>query len=205
MPDYSLNLAHDYTAHALVIDLVGKGKKILEVGCASGYLSKIFKNNECRVTGVEINISSAEIANEFCDRVILGSIEEESTIRAVEGTYDVIVLADVLEHLRTPERVLKALYSFLNKDGFLVVSLPNIANWKIRFNLLLGKFRYTNDGILDKSHLRFYTVKTARQMIEKCGYRIDKFLSGATRMPHFLVRWWPGLFAVHLIFKARKS
>jgi 2-polyprenyl-3-methyl-5-hydroxy-6-metoxy-1,4-benzoquinol methylase len=205
VPKYSLNLAHDYTAHALVIGLVGRGKKILEVGCASGYLSKIFKKNRCSVTGVEINISSAELAKEFCDRVVIGSIEEESTIRAVEGTYDVIVLADVLEHLHTPERVLTDLYSSLNEDGFLVVSLPNIANWKIRFNLLAGTFRYTNDGILDKSHLRFYTIKTARHMIEKSGYRIEQFIPGATRMPHLLVRWWPGLFAVHLIFKARKS
>jgi 2-polyprenyl-3-methyl-5-hydroxy-6-metoxy-1,4-benzoquinol methylase len=205
MPDYSLNLAHNYTAHSIIINLVGNSKSILEVGCASGYLSNIFTNAGCKVTAIEIDKTRAEKAKPFCQRVVIGSIEDEQTLRAAKGQYDVILFADILEHLRYPEKVLIHLKSYLKENGYIIVSLPNVSNWKIRMNLIRGKLSYTEEGILDRTHLRFFTLETARKMLEECGFHIEKFLPGATRMPRFLVQLWPTLFAVHLIFKARKS
>ncbi len=204
MAHYGLNIAHPHTAHATIIRLVGSAKRILEVGCSAGYLSEMFTHTGCTVTAIELDQAEAEKARPYCSRIIIGSIEDPNILQAAAGTYDVIVCADVLEHLRSPLSVLERLGSYLHEDGCFIVSLPNVANWKVRISLLLGRFEYADEGILDRTHLRFFTIASARQLLERAGCQIDQFHPAATRMPLFLVRSFPSLFAVHLIFRARK-
>lgn len=205
MAEYALNVAHNYTAHSIIIDLVGKDNKVLEVGCASGYLSNIFKADGCEVTAIEIDPEQAEKARPYCSRVISGSAEDAAVLAQADGAYDVILFADIIEHLVSPEKTIAHLLPFLKEDGCVIVSVPNVANWRIRLDLLLGKFHYAPEGIMDRTHVRFYTIETIRGLLEQCGLRVDRFIPGATRMPEFLVKAMPSLFAVHLIFRALRA
>ena len=198
---YRLNLDGPMTAHALVLWLVGRNKSVLEIGPASGYLSRCFVDAGCRVTGIEADPEAASRADHPDIQFIYGSVEEEEVLRQIRGTFDVVVLADVLEHLRWPEQTLLRVRSFLNPGGYAVVSLPNIANWKTRIDLLLGRFEYREEGIMDRTHLRFFTKRSAEAMILAAGYEVLEFHPGATRMPVILLKAWPTLCAVHLVFK----
>ena len=189
------------TAHAQVLHLVGQGKSVLEIGLASGYLSRRFVGAGCSVTGLEVDEALAQCAQQPGVKVICGSVEDEEVLRKVQATFDVIVLADVLEHLGRPERTLLRMRDFLNPGGYTVVSLPNIANWKTRVALFVGHFDYADTGILDRTHLRFFTKRSAEAMIREAGYEVLEFHGGATRMPVLLVKMWPTLCAVHLVFK----
>jgi 2-polyprenyl-3-methyl-5-hydroxy-6-metoxy-1,4-benzoquinol methylase len=199
---YRLNLAGPSTAHALVLGLVGRHKAVLEIGPAAGYLSRCLVEAGCRVVAVEADAALAAQASQPGVAVIVGSIEDETVLRRLPGTFDVLVLADVLEHLAWPERTLRRLRAFLNPGGYAVISLPNVANWRIRLGLLCGRFEYAEEGILDRTHLRFFTRRSAEAMLHGAGWEVREFHPGATRMPRFLVRAWPALCAVHLVFKA---
>ncbi len=198
---YRLNLDGPMTAHALVLRLVGRDKSVLEIGPASGYLSRCFVEAGCRVTGVEADAEALRRANHQDIQFISGSVEDEEVLGQIRGTFDVVVLADVLEHLRRPQQTLLRMKAFLNPGGYAVVSLPNIANWKTRLGLLLGRFDYADEGILDRTHLRFFTKRSAEVMIFEAGYRVLEFHPGATRMPGILLKAFPTLCAVHLVFK----
>jgi 2-polyprenyl-3-methyl-5-hydroxy-6-metoxy-1,4-benzoquinol methylase len=174
--------------HARLLNLVGFNKRVLEVGCSSGYLSQVMQQRGCEVTGVEVDAHAAERARLFCQRVIVGDIEEmawESVLG--DERFDVITFGDVLEHLRAPEAVLKELGRYLAPDGYIVVSLPNVAHASVRLSLLLGRFEYTSLGVLDESHLRFYTRETARQLLTSSGYRIDDVFAVSEPVPAELV------------------
>lgn len=202
---YGLNLASRHTAHALVLELVGSGKEVLEVGCASGYLSRLFREKGCTVVGIEVDPEAAAVARSFCDEVLCGSVEDEELLSRVQRCFDVVVLADVLEHLTEPTAVLVRLRRFFRKNGYAVISVPNVANWRVRGQLLLGRFDYQEAGILDRTHYRFFTKRTAEAMIREAGYEIQGFFPGATRMPKVLVDLVPTFFAVHLVFRAKPT
>jgi 2-polyprenyl-3-methyl-5-hydroxy-6-metoxy-1,4-benzoquinol methylase len=189
------------TAHALVLQLVGRDKSVLEVGPATGYLSRRFVEAGCRVTGIEADAEAAGRIDHPDIRLINGSVEEEATLRQIRDTFDVVVLADVLEHLKWPQQTLLHMRAFLNSGGYAVVSLPNIANWRTRVGLLVGRFEYREEGIMDRTHLRFFTKRSAEAMIREAGYEVLEFHPGATRMPAVLLKTWPTLCAVHLVFK----
>jgi len=118
----------------------------------------------------------------------------------------------VLEHLVDPARVLDQIDYFLSTNGYLVISLPNIVHWETRLKVLMGKFDYQAWGTLDHTHLRFFTLTNARELIESAGYRIIRFhptfggrMSGYARpVWRLLARSMPGLFAYQFLFEARK-
>jgi 2-polyprenyl-3-methyl-5-hydroxy-6-metoxy-1,4-benzoquinol methylase len=198
---YRLNLNGPSTAHALVLRLVGRDKTVLEIGPATGYLSRRLVETGCRVTAIEADPESARRAEQAGALLICGSVEDEAILQQVRATFDVVLLADVLEHLRWPERTLARMRQFLNPGGYAVISLPNIANWRTRVGLLRGRFDYQDEGILDRTHLRFFTKRSAEAMIREAGYEVLEFHPGATRMPGVFLRAWPALCAVHLVFK----
>lgn len=161
-----------YGSHNQIIGLVGINKKVLDVGCSTGYLSSKFKENGCYVVGIEADLESANTAKKFCDEIVIGDIEQMEKLQYPDNYFDCIVVADILEHLKYPEKALLALKRYLNPKGFIVASLPNIARIDIRLNLLFGKFDYTETGILDKTHLRFFTLAGAKKFLTNCGYKI---------------------------------
>ncbi len=191
------------TVQSQVVKLTGRYKRVLEVGCNMGETSLVLKKNGCEVIGIEINESTAERAKSVCKEVIVGDIEKETVWNKINGGFDVIIFADVLEHLKNPEEILKIAKKYLKKDGFIIISLPNIANWRIRISLLFGRFDYKPTGILDESHLRFYTLKSARDLIER-NFKIARCLSAATRVPKVLLFVFPTLLATQWILKCEK-
>jgi len=223
--DYVLNLGDPSSQASKLYALIPNGAKLLDVGCSTGRLGKELRTRKgCFVVGIEMNEQSAAKARENIDRVIVGDIESKDVISKIENSFDVIILADILEHLLEPRAVLKKVKTLLNLKGFVVVSLPNIAYWEIRKQLFFGKFQYEDTGILDRTHLRFFTIKSAIELFEKCGYTVEQTeyscwhlpferMFRAHRMPilnkylprgkNSLTACYPGLFSSQLIFKVK--
>lgn len=212
----NVNVLRRGGTHYKIIDLVGTGQRILDVGCSAGYLGKELKKKGNTVYGVEISKYSAEQAKQVLDGVVVGDIEEIDLPYA-DGYFDFIICADILEHLFNPINVLTKLKKVLKRDGKLIAVIPNIAYWKIRINLLFGGFEYKESGILDEGHVRFYTYNTSRKLFSKAGLDIVKVDStiGMNRLIEFLpsalggifilvsnvlLKLFPRLFACNFIF-----
>ncbi len=206
--------------HIRMAAMAGKSKRILELGCATGYVSQLLRQNRCTVTGIEIDADAAMEARKICDDVIVGDVSESSVLDRAGTGYDVILCGDVLEHLCEPGLILEQFHGMLAPDGFVLVSIPNIAYWEMRWSLLRGRFEYTETGILDWTHLRFFTVDSFRRLAVACGYRISETVINDTGFPGSnllrripgmkkpidavsfrLARLWPNLFSFHSIYK----
>lgn len=164
-----------YGSHSKILELVDtlkrRGLKILDVGCAKGYLAERLSKKGHEITGIEFDPKSAKLAGKYCKGVIEGNIEKLD-LRIKKNYFDLIIFGDILEHLKEPEPILKKYLKYLKRGGFVITSVPNIANAYIRLNLLLGRFDYTAKGILDKTHLRFYTLKTLKNLIKESDLKI---------------------------------
>lgn len=189
-------------SHRKIIDYVNRDKKVLDVGCNKGYLSREFKKNNCYTVGIEADLESALIAKQFCDDVIIQDVEQIRDLAYPDDYFDVVVLADILEHLKNPDKVLLCLRKYLNPKGDIIVSLPNIARIDIRLKLLFGKFEYEETGIMDKTHLRFFTLQTAKKLLENSGYKISS-IDYTGLYSKFKI--FPTLTAFQFIIMARKN
>jgi methionine biosynthesis protein MetW len=168
--------AHPDDAHSVLMRLVPPRTRVLELGCASGYLSGYLeKVKNCRVTGLEADPNAARIAATRCSEVYTVDLDTPDSLSMLTGPYDVLLTAAVLEHLKDAERLLNAVRSkkILAPNAVVIVSLPNVAHWSIRLSVLRGRFDYTDYGIMDRTHLHFYTVRTGRALLENCGYRVQ--------------------------------
>lgn len=160
-------------SHALLLDSVPDGARVLDVGCAEGYLARALAERGCAVVGVEYDARAAEVAREACSAVFVGDVENAAIRRQVDGEFDRILFGDVLEHLRDPAAVLRWAAGLLAPDGRAVVSLPNIAHWSARRQLLRGRFPQEDHGLFDRTHLRFFTRATARELVESAGLVVE--------------------------------
>jgi 2-polyprenyl-3-methyl-5-hydroxy-6-metoxy-1,4-benzoquinol methylase len=177
---------------------------VLDVGCASGYLAKELARRGCSVVGIEIDSEAAEKAAEVCKDMIVGDIEGISELHYPSQYFDVIICADILEHLKRPDLTLKKLRLYLRPKGLMIASIPNIAYWRIRLRLLLGKFEYEETGILDKTHLRFLTLDSVRKLFTQAEFRLIG-IDYATVFPDPLVKALPTLLAFEFIILAEPS
>lgn len=155
--------------HMLVVNEIEKNTKVLDIGCAGGYIGDYLVNKKnCEVCGIEPDLESYKIAKEKGYISILNkNIEDSLESEELENKkFDYIILADVLEHLVDPENVLFEVGDFLREDGKIIISLPNIAHYSIRFPMLFGQFDMRETGILDRTHLHFYTLESAKKLLE---------------------------------------
>ncbi|CAH1904805.1 Methyltransferase domain-containing protein [Candidatus Nitrotoga sp. HW29] len=172
---YLYNIPDDSNHAATKISAwINNNQEILEIGCASGIQTRHFKENlGCSVTGIEIDALAAEDARPYCESLIIGSIEELDLPEALgDKRFDAITLADVLEHLIDPARTLIKVRPFLKEGGHLIASIPNIAHAAICWELAHGRFDYQKFGLLDNTHIRFFTKKNIVKLFEETGYRI---------------------------------
>jgi 2-polyprenyl-3-methyl-5-hydroxy-6-metoxy-1,4-benzoquinol methylase len=146
---------------------------VLEIGCGQGALGAAFKTRqpECRYLGVEIHPLSAEIAATRLDQVWCGAVEQVD-LQALAGRVDCLVYGDVLEHLVDPWGVLKAHRLLLADGGSVVASIPNVQNWALLHHLLQGHWTYMDHGILDDTHLRFFTLNSIVALFAQADLQI---------------------------------
>ena len=194
------------------------GLRLLDLGAAGGYLGRAVRDRCSYMAGVEPDRSLPPSAREgYDDWRVVDALHAGDW----DQPFDVVVCADVLEHLASPEAMLARIHDWLHPEGILLVSLPNVANVSIRVALLFGRFRYTERGILDRSHLSFYTRSSARRLLVDSGFRVTDV--GPTAMPYELAlpflsrapfagptrafaqvtaRAWPTLFGYQFVFEA---
>ena len=160
--------------HRKLLDLLGQPARVLDVGCSSGYLAQPLQARGVSVVGLEMDERAAAYARRFCEAVYVGDVETME-LPFEPASFDAILCGDLIEHLRDPQGFLSRVRPLLRRDGRLVLSTPNVANWSVRLSLLFGRFRYTERGILDRNHTCLFTRKTLRESLEAAGYRITKF------------------------------
>ena len=158
-----------------VIALVPEQSKfILEVGCGAGKTGAALKKQlGAFVAGIEMNSAVADKAKDFLDDVLVGNIEK-MTIPYDEQSFDCVIFADVLEHLINPLTVLKKIKKCLKPDGSVIASIPNVQYWAVVKNLVEGNWTYEKEGILDATHLRFFTFKEMQKLFTEAGFTIDQ-------------------------------
>ncbi|ADZ08973.1 Methyltransferase type 11 [Methanobacterium lacus] len=209
MSKYCQFNTNPYGVHQNIISVVGQNKKVLDVGCSEGILTKKMKQNNCDVTGIELDEEASKIAEEFCNELIIGDVEFIQLDTKYEKYFDIILFADILEHLKEPSEVLTRFKKYLNDEGIIIISVPNIANWRKRIQLLFGKFDYQEYGILDNTHIKFFTEKSIKEIIDDAGYKIVKFdltvgdLNRFSRFFHSVGMIWPNLFAFQFLIVAK--
>lgn len=174
-----------YSSHSVVLRWLGQGqgRTLLDVGAADGLLSRRFTAQGWRVTGVECDPIAAQAGAKWCERMVVANLDRDTL--QLETLYDAIVYGDVLEHLADPLRVLSDMNRFLAPDGAVVISVPNVAHFVIRLSLLVGKFEYLDRGILDHTHLRFFTERSLRALVNDAGLAVEQFT--ATPAPLYQV------------------
>lgn len=190
---------------------VGKNRRVLELGCSTGYISRLLKQLGCSVVGIELDAAAAQLAAGICDQVFVADLNGNTWSQRIEGQFDVVLMGDVLEHLVHPDQVLRSARPFLLPGGEIVVSLPNVVHWSQRIKTLFGHFNYQPIGLLDHTHLRFFTARSARALIENSGYRIVDFhpIIGGHLSSRFRFLWQvlanvrPNLFGYQLLFRAQ--
>ena len=196
-----------YGSLSKIVSLIKPGENVLDVGCSEGYLAKYLPDN--KVWGIDYNTAAIKIAKIFCVEAKVVDLEkiENLNIKLIfEQKFDIVVFADILEHLTNSREVLQYFLKCLKPKGRIIVSLPNVALWRIRLRLLFGKFDYTDYGVLDKTHVHLYTYKSAEEFLLKENLRITK-VDGAANLLGPLIRFFPvfkSLFSIHIILVAEK-
>jgi 2-polyprenyl-3-methyl-5-hydroxy-6-metoxy-1,4-benzoquinol methylase len=170
---------------------------VLEIGCGAGRLGMAYKqqNPESRYYGVEIEAAAASTAAERLDMVLCGSVDSVD-LSFLEGRVDCIVYGDVLEHLVDPWAVLKCHRTLLKPTGKMAACIPNIQHWSILAGLLQGSWAYHTDGLLDVTHLRFFTLSSIVSLFEGAGMTVENMIGriiDADRAEAFFSRIQPSL------------
>jgi SAM-dependent methyltransferase len=211
VPDYDLQ-PDAYSRTRILLSWVGKSKRVLELGCSTGYMSKyMVEKQDCSVVGIELDPAAADCARSFCREIFVRDLNESHRFAGiVKHSFDVVLMGDVLEHLVDPLGLLIQIRELLDANAKIVICLPNVLHWLTRIKMLLGRFDYEAAGTLDHTHLRFFTEKSSRELIAAAGFQVTRFypafggrLAGHARpMWQTLANWFPGLFAFQLLYEA---
>ena len=172
--------AHDNANLTVLQTIPPQSNKIIEIGCGSGVLAREFKkiNVDCHYIGLDIVEDYAQMAARFCDATVAANIEkQEDLFFDSHKDRDCWVFADALEHLVDPWLVLKKIRQVIPNHGSVVACIPNAQNWSLVASLAIGDFRYQDSGLLDRTHLRWFTRKTIFEMFEGAGFEVESVTS----------------------------
>lgn len=158
-----------------VVPFIGRGSRVLDLGCATGWQARLLAERGCAVVGVELDAKAAARATPWCERVIVCDLDLVD-LPAILGpdSFDAIAAGDILEHLRDPARLLRSLAGVLRPGGRVVASMPNVAHGSVRLALLTGAFPYADAGLLDRTHLRFFTRTSLQELFASAGFTIEQ-------------------------------
>lgn len=230
-PEYKEYFVHyplkesKFSSHYYFKRLVGRNNDVLDIGCGEGFFAEQIVEVGNRAVGIDL-LDSPKAAAAF-EQFVSADLErglEDALPVLKRRAFDRILLQDVLEHVRYPERLLQDCRALLKPNGLLLVSVPNIANVTVRLALLFGRFEYAQRGILDRTHLRFFTRRTARRLIEENGYQIvaekmtvmpvelvlglsarNPIMQAVTQILAFLTSLLPTLFGYQIVFVVRRK
>ncbi len=161
------------TSHSLAILTVPPGSTVLDIGAADGSVARVLVERGCRVWGLEVDPDAAERASQFCERVIVGDIAQIDLDEVLDGKrFEFVLLLDVLEHLPDPLAALRKVRDLLARSGRIIASIPNVTHGAVRLQLLKGAFTYTETGLLDRSHLRFFDRQGMESLMNGAGLTI---------------------------------
>jgi len=154
--------------------MVGGDKRVLELGPGPGAITHLLKDNGCRVTALELDPDAIEIVAQYCEHVYSCDLNDPAWRQTLAGAdgFEVIVAADVLEHLYDPWTTLRSLPPLLADDGYLVISLPHVGHNAVIACLVAGDLQYQPWGLLDKTHIRFFGIKNIQKLFEDAGFKI---------------------------------
>jgi 2-polyprenyl-3-methyl-5-hydroxy-6-metoxy-1,4-benzoquinol methylase len=164
--------------NAWFAERIGRGKQVLEMGCATGYVGEyLVRELGNAVVGVELVADAAARARSrlVYSHVIEGDLEDDRVYEALDAfhsSFDFILFGDVLEHIKEPAEVLRRVQPYLKPNGHVLVCVPNIVHWSMRARILFGRFDYSETGTLDRTHLRFFTPRSARELAAISGYAV---------------------------------
>jgi SAM-dependent methyltransferase len=172
-----------HSSHAVILGRLGegRGRRALDVGAADGFLAELLTRQGWQVTALERDPAQAAKARGRCHEVIVADLD--SAILHLEGVFDAIVYGDVLEHLSDPLPVLVALNRSLAAGGRVIVSVPNVAHLWVRLSLLLGRWDYGDRGILDRTHLRFFTRRSFVRFLGDAGLDLEELVATPVPLP----------------------
>ena len=183
------NLRYANDSHVMAIGRVPANSRVLDLGVADGSVAAILKGMGCEVWGVELEKEAAEAARAVCDEVVVADLNTFEFAEQLEGQrFDVVLMLDILEHLSDPAAVLGRVKAVVADGGWGIISLPNVAHASVRLALLKGRFRYTEMGLLDRTHLRFFDRAGVDGLLEQAGWgmfdmvRVTRRL-GTTEIP----------------------
>jgi len=171
---YEYHLDTD-SAGERVVRIIGKGKRVLELGPGPGTITKLLsKESNCRVTALEIDAEAVTKLQPYCERVYQADLNNPHWPEMIKGEarFDTVIATDVLEHLYEPLAILKEMKNFLVVGGSIVVSIPHVGHSVILASLMDENFAYGDIGLLDRTHIRFFGIRNVQQLFEDAGLKI---------------------------------
>ncbi len=212
------NRIYQNTGNLALLELIRSkpAGRALDCGCGAGDNARILSIRGWVVDGITISPDEHSKAAQVCKTVHIADLES-GIPPIISGGYDLVIFSHVLEHLRNPSRVLTDVHRVLAPGGIVAVALPNVVSWRYRLRFLLGIFEYEEGGIMDTTHVRFYTFASSRRLLESNGFLISTAtvegifpLARKIGLPSRIVRlldqfagsYWPGVFGWQLLYIA---
>lgn len=180
-------------------------KKILDVGCATGYVGAFLKKNDNYVVGIDVSKKDVDQAKKVLDKAFVMDVESDDLKKLGKG-FDLIIVAEVPEHLFDPEKVFKKLLTLLKPSGRILISTPNVVHAYIRLKFLFGVFSYKEETVINKSHIHFFTRSELLRVINDLGLTVE--VEDDVILPEFMrfiLKYWPNLFAHQMVILCKRK
>jgi SAM-dependent methyltransferase len=210
--DVVLGPGDDYVHHepafALLRDRIGPDDTVLDIGCGFGNVGRFLARTGAAVDGIEPDDERAPVAGTALRHVFHGSLEDASSAPDLRERYSVVTVLDVVEHFADPLAALRLATDLLDTDGRLFLFIPNSAHWSFRKKMLRGNWAYSDWGLFDRTHLRFFDLATSVQLIADAGLvEVQRWYTTPQARPlvEKAAQRFPELFALHFLFELRRG